>query len=195
TTPNSFGFNSLPSNVRQSASLNRGYSSREFGAFGTATIGWQGMLYLEVSDRNDWVGILNHEKDSHFYPGASLSWLLSATFNFGNKIDLLKLRAGYAETGYGIGNPVNLDSYGIAGNTWNGITMGTVGGTLVDAGILSELNVTKEIGIDFALANNRILGEFTAYNKNHINQIQNLPVVTSSGFSSVLTNMGSVESS
>lgn len=195
TTPNSFGYNSLPSNVRQSASFNRGYSSREFGAFATATLGWQGMLYLELSGRNDWVGILDHEKDNHFYPGASLSWLLSETFNFGNKIDLLKLRAGYAETGYGIGNPVNLDSYGISGNTWNGITMGTVGGTLVDAGILPELNVTKEIGIDFAFANNRIFGEFTAYNKNHINQIQNLPVVTSSGFSSVLTNMGSVESS
>src|SRR5690606_31944724 len=33
-----------------------------------------------------------------------------------------------------------------------------------------------------------------AYSKRHINQIQNLPVVGSSGFSSVLTNMGSVKS-
>ena len=195
TTPNSFGYSSLPANVRQSASFNRGYAGREYGAFATATFGWQGMLYLELSGRNDWVGILDHEKDNHFYPGASLSWLVSEMFDFGNKIDLLKLRAGYAETGYGIGNPVNLDSYGISGNTWNGITMGTVGGTLVDAGILPELNVTKEIGVDFGFANNRIFGEFTAYTKNHINQIQNLPVVSSSGFSSVLTNMGSVESS
>ncbi len=41
---------------------------------------------------------------------------------------------------------------------------------------------------------NKIYGEFTAYSKDHIKQIQNLPVVTSSGFNSVLTNMGSVES-
>lgn len=194
TTPNSFGFGALTPAVRQSASFNRGYSSRNYGAYATATFGWQNMLYLELSGRNDWVGILSHEKDNHFYPGASLSWIASETINLGPAINFLKLRGGYAETGYGIGNPVNLNSYGISANTWNGVTMGTVGGDLVDANINPELNVTKEIGLDFRVLNNRLSGEFTAYSKNHINQIQNLPVVGSSGFSSVLTNMGSVKS-
>lgn len=194
TTPNSFGYNSLPANIKQSAYFNRGYSGRSYGAYATATIGWQSMVYLELSGRNDWVGILAHEKDNHFYPGASLSWIASETFDMGSSVNLVKLRGGYAQTGYGIGNPVNLDSYGISGSTWNGIAMGTVGGTLVDAKINPELNVTKEIGVDFGFINNRVFGEFTAYSKEHINQIQNLPVVTSSGFGSVLTNMGSVES-
>ncbi len=194
TTPNSFNFNSLPAAVRQAASFNRGYSSRNYGAYATATFGWKNMLYLEVSGRNDWVGILSHEKDNHFYPGASLSWIASETINLGPAINFLKLRGGYAETGYGIGRPVNQNSYGINSATWNGITMGTVGGDLVDANINPELNVTKEVGLDFRVLNNRLSGEFTAYSKNHINQIQNLPVVGSSGFSSVLTNMGSVKS-
>lgn len=72
--------------------------------------------------------------------------------------------------------------------------MGTVGGNLVDPSIEPELNVTKEIGVDFGFFDNRLFGEFTAYSKDHINQIQYLPVVGSSGFNSVLTNMGSVES-
>src|SRR5690606_28452471 len=63
-----------------------------------------------------------------------------------------------------------------------------------DANIDPELNVTREIGVDFRLFNNFVSGEFTAYTKNHINQIHELPVVASSGFSSVLTNMGSVKS-
>ncbi|MFV0593256.1 MAG: SusC/RagA family TonB-linked outer membrane protein [Draconibacterium sp.] len=193
TTPNSFTYNSLPLTVRQNASFSRGYASRSYGAYATASIGWQSMVYLELSGRNDWVGVLDHEKDHHFYPGVSLSWIASETFDFGSTINLLKLRGGYAETGYGIGNPPNLDSYGIGGS-WNGIAMGTVGGTLIDANIEPELNKTKEIGVDFGLFENRIFGEFTAYSKDHINQIQNLPVVTSSGFSSVLTNMGAVES-
>ncbi|HTN69345.1 MAG TPA: SusC/RagA family TonB-linked outer membrane protein [Dysgonamonadaceae bacterium] len=194
TTPNSFSYNSLPANVKQSAYFSRGYSGRSYGAYATATFGWQSQVYLELSGRNDWVGILAHEKDNHFYPGASLSWIASETFDFGSAVNLIKLRGGYAETGYGIGRPVNLDAYGISGNTWNGVQMGTVGGALVDAKIDPELNVTKEIGIDFSFINNRISGEFTAYSKEHINQIQQLPVVTSSGFGSVLTNMGSVES-
>ncbi len=193
-TPNSFTFNSLPAAVRQAAYFNRDYPSRNYGAYATASIGWQNMVYLELSGRNDWVGILAHEKDNHFYPGASLSWIASETFDMGNVFNFLKLRGGYAETGYGIGRPVNLDSYGISGNTWNGVAMGTIGGNPVDANILPELNVTKEAGIDFRALDSRISGEFTIYSKNHINQIQTLPVVTSSGFSSILTNMGAVKS-
>ncbi len=193
TTPNAFSYNSLPASVRQSASFSRGYGSHNYGAYGTVTVGYQSMLYLELSGRNDWVGILDHEKDNHFYPGVSLSWIASETFkDMGSWLTLLKFRGGYAETGYGIGNPVNLDSYGVSGTPWAGSVMGTVGGALVDANINPELNVTKEIGVDFGFFNNRIMGEFTAYSKNHINQIQSLPVVGSSGFSSVLTNMGSV---
>ncbi|SHF23067.1 TonB-linked outer membrane protein, SusC/RagA family [Mariniphaga anaerophila] len=194
-TPNSFSYSSLPASVRQAASFNRGYPSRNYGAYGTVSLGWLNMVYLELTGRNDWVGILDHEKDNHFYPGASLSWIATETFKeMGDWVTLLKLRGGYAETGYGIGNPVNLDSYGISGSTWGGIAMGTVGGSLVDSSIEPELNVTKEIGVDFGFFDNRIFGEFTAYSKNHINQIQNLPVVGSSGFNSVLTNMGSVKS-
>jgi len=194
TTPNSFNYSSLPASVKQAASFNRGYAGRNYGAYATATFGWESMVYLELSGRNDWVGILDHEKDNHFYPGASLSWIVSETFDLGSKINLLKLRGGYAETGYGIGSPVNKNAYGISSSTWNGIQMGTIGGALVDANIDPELNITKEAGIDFGIMDNRILGEFTYFSKDHINQIQNLPVVGSSGFSSVLTNMGSVKS-
>ncbi len=125
------------------ACFRRGYSGRSYGAYATATLGWNSMVYLELSGRNDWVGILDHEKDNHFYPGASLSWLASETFDLGSAVSFLKLRGGYAQTGYGIGNPVNLDAYGISGATWNGVQMGTVGGRLVDAKINPELNVTK----------------------------------------------------
>jgi TonB-linked SusC/RagA family outer membrane protein len=195
TTPNSFNYASLPASVKQAASFNRGYASRSYGAYATVTLGWQSMVYLDLSGRNDWVGILDHEKDHHFYPGASLSWIATETFKGKvDWLDLLKLRAGYATTGYGIGTPVNRDAYGISGTTWNGVTMGTIGGALVDANINPELNITKEGGFDFGLLKNRVTGEFTYFSKDHINQIQNLPVVASSGFSSVLTNMGSVES-
>lgn len=194
TTPNSFSYGSLPAAVKQAASFGVGYSSRGYGAFATANIGWKGMVYLELTGRNDWAGILDHEKNSHFYPGVSLSWIPSETFDLGSTINYLKIRGSYAQTGYGIGRSINLDSYGIAGTTWNGVQMGTIGGSLVDANIDPELNVTQEIGIDFKALNSRVTGEFTAYVKEHINQIQQLPVVGSSGFGSVLTNMGSVKS-
>ncbi len=195
STPNAFNYSSLPANRLNSTYFGVGYASRTYGTYATASIGWQSMVYLELSGRQDWVGVLDYEKDSHFYPGVSLSWLVSETFKEQlDWVSLLKLRGGYAETGYGIGNPINLDSYGI-GSTWNGVAQGTIGGGLVDSDIKPELNITKEVGIDFGFLDNRIYGEFTAYSKEHVNQIQNLPVVASSGFSSMLANMGSVKSS
>lgn len=192
--PNDFSFSALPAAVKQNSPyFNRGYPGHNYGAYATASIGWQNMVYLELSGRNDWVGILPHEKDHHFYPGASLSWIASETFNMGDVFNFLKLRGGYAETGYGIGRPINMDSYGFTG-TWGGITRGTVGGNPVNPNLKPELNITKEVGLDFRAANNRILGEFTAYSKDHINQIQYLPMVGSSGYSSILTNMGAVKS-
>jgi TonB-linked SusC/RagA family outer membrane protein len=192
--PNDFSFGALPASVKQNSPyFTRGYPSRSYGAYATASIGWQNMVYVELSGRNDWVGILPHEKDHHFYPGASLSWIASETFNMGKVFNFLKLRGGYAETGYGIGRPINMDSYGI-GSTWAGVTRGTIGGNPVNPNIKPELNVTKEVGIDFKAFDSRISGEFTAYSKDHINQIQSLPMVGSSGYTSILTNMGAVKS-
>ena len=194
-TPNSFSYTSLPASRLNDTKFNRGYSSRDYGVYATVSVGFKNAVYAELSGRNDWVGILDHQLDNHFYPGASLSWLVTETFKDQlSFVSFLKLRGGYATTGYGIGNPINLDSYGI-GSTWNGVQTGTIGGSLVDDNIEPELNITKEFGVDFGLFNNRISGEFTAYTKEHINQIENLPVVASSGFGSMKANMGTVKSS
>ena len=193
--PNSYSFGSISQNSKNNANIYRNIGGRSYSVYATATVGWKGQVYLDVSGRNDWSGTLAPDKVSHFYPGGSLSWLISETFKDQlSWASLLKIRGGIAETGYGIGHPYNLDTYGISGSNWAGQTMGTVGGNLVDAHIKPELNVTEEAGLDFGILKNRITGEFTAYQKDHINQIQNLPVTASSGFGSILANMGSVRS-
>ncbi|MEI7523737.1 MAG: SusC/RagA family TonB-linked outer membrane protein [Mariniphaga sp.] len=195
TAPNNYSWSGISAAAKQGANIYHNLPDRPYSAYATASIGWKGMVYLDLSGRNDWVGLLASQKDSHFYPGASLSWLASETFKGQlSWVNLLKLRAGYAQTGFGIGHPYNLDTYGTNGVTFSGVTTGNVGGSLVDANIKPELNVTSEGGLDFGLFNNRISGEFTVYEKHHINQIQNLPVVSSTGFNNVLANMGSVKS-
>ncbi|MDP3002946.1 MAG: SusC/RagA family TonB-linked outer membrane protein [Bacteroidales bacterium] len=196
STPNNYSLSALPASVRQNTSIWRSYPGRSYGAYATVTLGWESMVYLELTGRNDWSGILEYEKVTHFYPGASLSWLASETFkeNLPEWVTLLKMRGSYAVTGHGIGQPVNLDSYGISGNVWGSSAMGTIGGNLVDVNIKPELSITKELGVDLGFFQNRISANFTIYQKAHINQIQNLPVVASSGFASMLANMGNVTS-
>ena len=68
--------------------------------YATATVGYKEQVYLTVNARNDWSSTLPLDNNSFFYPGASLSWLASQTFDLKeSKISLLKFRAAYGQTG------------------------------------------------------------------------------------------------
>ena len=161
--------------------------------YSTASLGFDNMLYLDLSVRKDYVGITELEKNSSLYPGGSLSWLPSATFSMPSWVNMLKLRGGVAQVGYGIPTYLNVDTYGFS-QTWNGATVGTVGGSVVNPDILPEVNTTYEGGLDANLVNNRIMFNLTGFKKVHANQIQDIPIVSSSGFSTYRTNVGSVTS-
>jgi hypothetical protein len=45
--------------------------------FATATLGYKGYAYLELSARNDWSSTLPVDNASFFYPGVGASFVLS----------------------------------------------------------------------------------------------------------------------
>jgi TonB-linked SusC/RagA family outer membrane protein len=161
--------------------------------YGTTSLGFDNMLYLDLSLRKDWVGITELQKNSSIYPGASLSWIVSESLELPTWVSMLKLRGGAAQVGYGIPTYLNVDNYGFA-PTWNGTTVGTVYGSVVNPDILSEVNTTYETGLDSRFLDSRLNFDFTVFRKVHANQIQDIPIVSSSGFSSYRTNIGTVTS-
>ncbi len=169
------------------------YTGKYSSIYGTASVGFKSMLYLDLSLRKDYVGITELEKNSSLYPGASLSWLVSETFTMPEWINLLKVRGGIAQVGYGIPTYLNVDTYGFTA-TWNGATVGTVGGSVVNPDILPEVNTTYEAGLETRTVDSRVNFDFTIFEKVHANQIQDIPIVSSSGFSSYRTNIGTVTS-
>ncbi len=189
--PYDYSFSAIPrDNLRYGYDW---YTGKYSSVYSTASLGYNSMLYLDLSIRKDWVGITDLEKNSSIYPGASLSWLPSATFEMPEWVDLLKVRAGIAQVGYGIPTYLNVDTYGFAA-TWNGATIGTVGGSVVNPDILPEVNTTYETGLDANFLSNRVVFNLTLFEKVHANQIQDIPIVSSTGFSSYRTNVGTVTS-
>jgi len=189
--PNDFSIGAISKD-----NLSRAYSwgtSKYSSIYATASFGWANMLYLDASVRKDWVGITDLQKNSSVYPGASLSWLPSETFEMPSWVTMLKLRGGIAQVGYGIPTYLNVDTYGISG-TWNGVTTGSVGGSVVNPDISPETNTTYEGGLDVKFFNNRLGFNGTYFKKVHANQIQDIPIVSSTGFSSYRTNIGTVTS-
>lgn len=161
--------------------------------YGTLSLGYNGLLFLDATIRKDYVGITELQKNDALYPGVSLSWLASETFAMPDWMNFLKIRGGVAQVGYGIPTFLNVNTYGFAAN-WNGATIGTVGGPVVNPDIKSEINTTTEFGIETAFLDRRILFDLTGFNKEHSNQIQNIPIPGSSGFNDYRTNIGTVVS-
>ena len=53
------------------------FKRRLVGLFGDISIGWDEMIYLGFTARNDWSSTLPKEKNSYFYPGVTLSWIFT----------------------------------------------------------------------------------------------------------------------
>src|SRR5690625_1247460 len=70
-----------------------------YSAYGLASIGYNDMLYLDVTARNDWSSTLPADNRSYFYPSVSMSAVLSNMLNMGDPVDMIKLRTGWAQVG------------------------------------------------------------------------------------------------
>lgn len=157
-------------------------------------IGYNYQVYLDLSGRFDQGGILEEDKNSHFYPSASLSWIASETFKLPSAINFLKLRAGIAQVGHGIGRPRSNNTFSFNPVDYGAAKILNIGGRLVDPNIQPEITNSYEGGFDLTLANKRITAELTLFNKTHQNQQDFIPTSPGIGYSGMLTNVGTVES-
>ncbi len=168
-------------------------TSKSQSTYGTAQVGFVNQLFMDLSGRYDWGGILEEDKNNHFYPSASLSWLPSSTFKLPEIINLLKIRAGVAQVGHGIGKPRSNNTYSFSSIDYGSTKILNIGGSLVDPKIKAEVTTSYEGGFDIAMLDRRISAEFTVYKKVHENQQGYIPTSPGTGYGGMLTNVGTVE--
>ncbi len=161
--------------------------------YATGQLGYADQIYLDASGRNDWSGILEEDKNHHFYPSLSMSWLPSTTFKLPKIINLLKLRAGIAQVGHGIGKPRSNNTFSFSPLDYGSTKIVNIGGNLVDPNIQAEVTTSYEGGFDLAMLDRRISAEFTIYKKIHDNQQGYIPTSPGVGYGGMLTNVGTVE--
>ncbi|MEI7828660.1 MAG: SusC/RagA family TonB-linked outer membrane protein [Prolixibacteraceae bacterium] len=161
--------------------------------YATGQVGYANQLFVDASGRNDWSGILEEDKNHQFYPSISLSWLPSTTFKLPAAINMLKLRAGVAQVGHGIGKPRSNNTFSFSPLDYGSAKILNIGGNLVDPKIKSEVTTSYEGGFDLTMFNNRVSAEFTIYKKIHDNQQGFIPTSPGVGYGGMLTNVGTVE--
>ena len=188
-----------------SQTLSESQSKRRLvGLFGDLTVGWDDMVYLNVTARNDWSSTLPIQQNSFFYPGATLSWIFTRLIPENDILSFGKLRLAYGKTGNDA-SPYSTslsyiqgasNGYYVAPNIsfpLNGANAYQTSNTLGSENLKPEMTSEFEVGMNLQFFNGRLGIDAAYYNRRTKDQIFTLPADPASGYSYVITNFGEVE--
>ena len=192
------------SNGSTISELSESQSKRRLvGLFGDITLGWDEMIYLGLTARNDWSSTLPLNKNSYFYPGATLSWIFTRLIPKNNILDFGKLRLAYGKTGNDA-SPYLTSARFIQGTSrayygsdvakfpLGGVNAFQAASTIGSSDLNPEMTTEYEIGLNLAFFGNRINIDAAYYNRETKDQIFTLPVDPASGYAYMVTNFGNV---
>ena len=164
------------------------YKTRSF--FGTATIGWDDLVYLDGSIRYDLDSRLPANNNGYLYGGGSLSFMLSKLID-ASWLNFWKIRGSVAQVGSTISAYSVLPTYTV--NTkLHGQTTLYEPTTQVNQNIKPTISTSYEVGTEFKMFNNRFSGDINFYLKNTKNDIINANVLPQSGYAYRKMNAGLV---
>lgn len=164
--------------------------------FGTASVGYKGYLYVDVTGRNDWSSTLPVQNASFFYPSISSSFVFTELFKIpANILSYGKIRASIAQVGNDT-NPYNLyNAFSTANNygVFNGVSYLGFETTLKNANLKPEQTTSTELGAELHFLNNRLSIDATVYKSKTVNQILTGSAPQSYGFQSQIINAGEIQ--
>lgn len=165
--------------------------------FARANYGYKDRYLLTVTGRFDGSSRFGENNKFAFFPSIAGAWRLSEEdfLKENNTISNLKLRLSYGQTGNS-----EIDSYLSNANLQVGnyafggrLASGTVTSTLPNQDLKWEKTTQYNAGIDLGLLNNRINIEVDAYLKKTSDLLLAAPVPASSGYTTLMTNIGDME--
>ena len=184
--------------------LSEGQSKRRLvGLFGDLTLGWDDMIYLNATARNDWSSTLPVGNNSYFYPGATLSWIFTRLIPENDILTFGKLRMAYGKTGNDASPYLTAASYtqgfangyyagSIAQFPMNAVNAFQASSTMGSSTLKPEMTSEFEAGLNLQFFNGRLGIDAAYYNRTTKDQIFTLPVDPSTGYSYMVTNFGEV---
>ncbi len=163
---------------------------------GRVMYGFKDKYLLTLSGRWDGASQLSEGNKWDFFPSAAVAWRLGDEEFIKNvgAISDLKLRVSYGFVGNSAVDPYATQArlfrtqYDFDGSP----AFGYAPENLADKTLSWEKSKELNIGLNMGFLNNRISGVLEIYHRNTVDLIYNEQIPTSSGFSSVTTNIGEV---
>lgn len=159
--------------------------------YGAAELSWKDFLFLNITGRNDWFSTLNPESNNYLYPSVSGSFVFSQAMEMPVWLNFGKIRAAYAEVG-GDTNPyANNLYYSLNANTHLGQALGSIATSVSPNKNLRPLKVKEaEVGLELRTLGSRLNLDLAYYRKNTIDEILDVAVSNTSGYTSTRVNVG-----
>ena len=176
---------------------------RLVGLFADVTLGWDDMVYLDLTARNDWSSTLPIKKNSFFYPGATASWIFTKVLPENKVLTFGKVRLAYGKTGNDADpyltsaayEQADIDGYygfHISKFPMNGKNAFLLSNTKGSNTLKPEMTTEIEAGLNLQFFMGRIGLDASFYNRTTNDQIFTLPVDPATGYYYQVTNFGSV---
>jgi len=155
---------------------------------------FMGKYMLTVTGRYDGSSRLAEGNKWGFFPSAALMWRISneGFMSTQTLFSDLRLRASYGVTGntgispYQTRGSLSRTIYSFGGNAGFGYRPGSIS----NPELKWESSATVNIGLDFGLMENRISGSFELYQTNTTDLLLSRQIPITSGFNSVMENIG-----
>jgi TonB-linked SusC/RagA family outer membrane protein len=163
-------------------------------AFGQ--LSYKNELFIDYSVRNDWSSTLPKGNNSYLYPAISFSGVLTDLFNVeSNVVSFAKVRASLAQVGSDT-DPYSLYPTVSFGDGWNASTKLlnlAVPNTLPNKELKPQQNKSFEVGADMRFFLDRVRLDFTYYDQRSIDQIVDMPISATSGYTAKTVNAGRID--
>jgi len=174
--------------------------------FGRANYAWKQRYLATLTYRRDGSSRFGENNKFGDFPAVSVGWVMTEeSFMKGQDVvSLLKLKAGYGMTGNAeIPNYAQWGTTNVNGNNiyyiWDSNNQNplnpnywTISG-LANPDLKWETTRTFDLGLEYGFLNNRISGEIAYYNKRSKDLFLEVATPSSSGWGSILRNIGEVE--
>ena len=162
-----------------------------------ADFGYKSLFFLNVTARNDWYSVLNPKNNSYLYPSVGGSFIFSELMKDSDWLSYGKIRASYAEVGSsnGIGAFNGNLNYSINQNQFNGQVLGSIAGdgSSPNQNLKPFTVAEKEVGLELKMFKSRVNLDVAAFEKTTTDQILNVQISSTSGYTSTPQNLASLQ--
>ena len=160
-------------------------------AYAQASFAFKNTYYLDATYRVDKSSTLPKGSNVYGYPSITGAVILSNLIKE-DWLSFAKVRANYAEVGSSTG-PYQLENTYTARGLFNGVGLISLPSVLKYNDLKPEIAKETEVGVEADFFNGRLGFDVALYKTKTFNQIINLPISSSSGYSYKVFNAGRID--